>query len=186
MVALRNFVDEQERLAEPARALFSAERFAAFRTLDADAIRRRIKLLAAAIEAAQESGQSAMMRLIRDSVGSRRFQRIAEADRELRADADLLGVTSPSLSVGDGQTVEIDSAAWEHFRIALSDRLELAARVRNYWQSLDHLRAARPLEELARDLTRIADESVAGFTGTVAMLAPSVAEPLDFPNNVSC
>ena len=42
---------------------------------------------------------------------------------------------------------------------ALADRLEWAERVRNYWQALDRLRAARPIEQLARELTRIAEES---------------------------
>src|SRR5208337_4182245 len=60
-----------------------------------------------------------------------------------------LGVAAPATSF----------PTWEDFQIELQERLEWAARFQSYLQSLDRLRAAQPLESLARELTRIAEES---------------------------
>src|SRR5207302_1550013 len=45
------------------------------------------------------------------------------------------------------------------FHRTLAGRVEQAAVAQAYWRAFDRLRSARPLEHLARDLTRIADES---------------------------
>ena len=80
---------------------------------------------------------------------SRRYQRVAEAVTALSSDAERLGVAPP----------DHDPDAWERFRLTVLDRLECAARVQAYWRALDELRAAPALEGLARQLTRIAEES---------------------------
>jgi hypothetical protein len=154
VVTLRNVVDELERAAEPARALFDVPRFASLRLLDVEGAQRRLQAFAAALEAARESGQAAMVRLIWDSVKRRRFERVAEAAGESRPDAELLGVQSPDEAPG-----EHNLGAWEEFHHALADRLDSAARVQVYLSELDRLRAARPIEDLACELTRIAEES---------------------------
>jgi very-short-patch-repair endonuclease len=154
VVGLRNAVDELERAAEPARALFGATRFGALRLPQPDAIRRRVGALAMALDAARESGQPAMVRLVWDSLKARRFARIAESTDALLPDAEMLGVTPPAGRPGEGAL-----AVWEAFHGALSDRLEWAARVEAYKGSLERLRSARPLASLAADLTRIARES---------------------------
>jgi very-short-patch-repair endonuclease len=139
VVSLRNAVDERERASETARALFGEKRFAEFRSLDVDGIRRRLQSFAATLDAAEGS------RLLQ----TRRFKRIAESGGELFPDAELLGVDHPA---------EDALESWEKFYRALVYRLDEAAKAQSYWQALDRLRAARPLEHLARDLTRIADE----------------------------
>lgn len=149
VVALRNRVDELERAAEPARVVFSCERFVGFRTLDANGIRSRIAALSLALDSARETAQPPMVRLVWDSMKSRRYQRVAEAAALLAADAERLSVALP----------DNDPGAWEKFRLTLLDRLEWAVRVQTYLQALDELRTVTPLEELARELTRIADES---------------------------
>ena len=154
VVNLRNQVDELERAAEPARVLFGEERFAGMGLAEVEAICRRVQSFAGALAAARESGPKAMARLLGDSAKGRRFERIAIAAGELRADAELLGVAPPE---GDPQEHNIE--AWESFQRALVERLEWAARVQSYRQGLDRLRSARPLEQLACELTRIADES---------------------------
>ena len=146
VVTLRNTVDELERAAEPARALFGEDRFAALRAADVGAMRRHLGTLSGALEA----GPPSRVRLLRDSAKSRRFERIGEIASELQPDAELLGLPVPG-----GRDLE----TWENFRSALEDRLEWAGRVRAYGESLDRLRAARPLEQLACELMRIAGES---------------------------
>jgi very-short-patch-repair endonuclease len=153
VVSLRNLVDELERAAEPARAVFSRERFAGFRSLDTNGIRRRLEALSAALEAVRQ-GQPAMVRLLRDPTKSRRFKRIAEAAGELLPAAEGLGVTPPDGAPEDGNVEK-----WEEFRRTLLERLALAARVQAYFLTLDGLRSATALETLARELTRIAEES---------------------------
>ena len=145
VVSLRNQVDELERAAEPARTLFLGDAFAALRTVDCEAVRRRVGVLSAAIEAAKEEAQPAMVRMVWSSVKPRRLQRIADAVEELSSDAAKLGVAS--------------SEDFENFRLALADRLVWATQVQAYFRGLDQLRAAPPLASLARELTRIADES---------------------------
>ena len=147
---VRNIVDELERAAEPARSLFGDQRFAALRSVDVDAVGRRLRSLAAALDAAGESGQTAMVRLLRDSK-SRRLERIAEIGGELLPDAELLGVAAPAAE----QSLE----SWVNFQNEFAGRLQWAERVRAYGQGLEQLRSARPLEVLAGDLTRIAEES---------------------------
>ena len=137
VAALRNTVDERERASEPARALFGAERFAEFRTLDAEGIRGRLAALEAAIYGAREA------RLLQP----RRFRRVAEAGAALQPDAERLGVPRPKYE------------DWEEFARAMAERLDWAARVHQYWQAFDELRQARPMELLAQDLTKIAEES---------------------------
>jgi len=154
VVSLRNAVDEMERAAEPARALFGEKRFAGLRLPHVNAIGPRLDAFAAALDAARPSGQPAMVRLVWESVKGRRLERVAEAARDLLPFAELLGATPPA-----GQPGEDNLTAWEGFREALADRLEWAARVEAYKQSLERLRSATPLESLAADLTRIAGES---------------------------
>ena len=154
VVSLRNEVDELERVSEPARALFGEERFARLRAADVDALRARQQSLASSLHAAKESGQTAMVRLLRDSSRSRRLDRIAEAVAALIPDAELLGVEPPP-----GHPSEHDQDTWEKLQTALAERLQWADLVRAYGRALDRLRAARPLEQLACDLTRIAEES---------------------------
>lgn len=154
VVDLRNAVDELERAAEPARALFGQERFLALRSLDVEDLRRRLRELADALAAARPSGQPAAVRMLWNSVKGRRFERIAAAAGELLAETKLLGVSPPA-----GPPGEDSLPLWDEFQRALADRVELAARVQAYQQALGRLRAARPLERLACDLTRIAEES---------------------------
>jgi very-short-patch-repair endonuclease len=148
-MSLRNVVDELERAAEPARGLFGDERFATLRAAGLDGARRRLRSLAAALDAAKE-GQTAMGRLLGDS-RSRRVERIGEIAGELSGDAELLGVAP----LGGDQNLD----SWDGLHRALADRLEWAERVRGYGQALEQLRSARPLEQLACDLTKIAEES---------------------------
>ena len=153
VMTLRNLVDELERAAEPARAVFGEERFAALRAADVESARRRLQSLTAALDAARDSGQTPMARLLGDS-RSRRLERIGEIAGELFADAALLGVAPPRAPAG-----EPNFETWESFRGELAGRLEWAERVRAYGQGLEQLRSARPIELLACDLTRIAEES---------------------------
>jgi very-short-patch-repair endonuclease len=152
-VSLRNAVDELERAAEPARALFGPEQFATLRSADVDTMRWRLEALTAALERA-EAAPPAMARLLGDSARGRNFQRLGEISLELRPDADLLGLALPGSQPG-----EHNLDLWKDFRDALAGRLEWAARVRNYGQALERLRAAPPLESMACGLTRIAEES---------------------------
>ncbi len=146
VVSLRNAVDERERAAEAARALFGTERFRALRSADVEAMRRRLGVLAAALDA----GPVSKVRLLRDSSKSRRLERIGDIARQLQPDAERLGLAPPG-----GHDLE----SWEDFRNAFEDRLEWAGLVRAYGESLERLRAARPLEQLACQQTRMADES---------------------------
>lgn len=154
IVRLRNRVDELERASEPARTLFGADHFAALRSLDPDQIRRRLQVLAATLEAARESDQPAMVRLLWNSVRKRRFEHVVEVAGELLPDADLLGIAPPT-----DLPAEQNLKVWEGFHNSLADRLEWAVRAQDYWHSLDRLRSAIPLEHLARELTQISDES---------------------------
>jgi very-short-patch-repair endonuclease len=149
VVALRNRVDELERAAEPARTLFPGTRFAELRFLDTEAIRNRIAALSAALDAARETAQPPMVRLVWDTMKGRRYQRIAEASAELLPDAAALGLAAP----------EPDPESQDRFRLLLLDRLQWVGRAQNYLQALDELRSAPPLAGLARELTRIAEES---------------------------
>ena len=150
MMSLRNSVDEAERAAEPARALFGDQRFAALRSADLDTVQRRLRAFTAALDAAGESAQTAMGRLLGDSRG-RRVERVSEIARDMSADAERLGIAAPP--------GEPALETWEGFANEFADRLEWAERVRAYGQGLEQLRGARPLEQLARDLTGIAEES---------------------------
>jgi len=141
IVDLRNRVDRLESAAEPARSLFDKDQFAALRGLDSDATRRRIDALGSALAAAAEARFFPMK--------NRRFDRVAEAAAELRADAAALGVPFP----------DADTGGWEKLHADLAARFEPAHRARAYWEALDRLRAAKPVERLALGLTRIAEES---------------------------
>jgi very-short-patch-repair endonuclease len=142
VVSLRNLVDELERAAEPARTRFGAVRFAELRRIDPDAVGRRLDALAAALD--ESKGWTAI----------RRFKRAAEAGEAVRADAALLGAAMPA-----DPPAESTLQTWFEFHRAARDRLENAARAHAYWEAFERLRAARPLEILARETTRIADDS---------------------------
>ena len=154
VVQLRNEVDELERSAEPARAVFGEARFARLRSADVEGMAKRLETFASALDAARASGQPAMIRLLWDGVKARRFERAGEAAGDLLADASLLGVAPPGEQPAN-RSLEL----WEGFRSELAERLELASRVRDYRRGLDRLRQAKPLEHLANELTRTAGES---------------------------
>jgi very-short-patch-repair endonuclease len=149
-VSLRNSVDELERAAEAAREVFDGERFAGLLAADVAPMRRRCEALGAAIDSARESSAQAMVRLLREPGRGRRLDRVAEAAAEVAPDAARLGLTPPAEPTLDD---------WDDFRAALAARLDWADRVRAYGQGLESLRAARPLDRLACDQTRISEES---------------------------
>jgi len=157
VVSLRNTVDELERSAEPARSLFGPERFQALRSLDGDSVRRRLESFSAALDQVRASGGQFMTRLLRSArefPRGRRFRRLTEAADALLPDAERLGVSMPG-----SQPEEHNLEAWLQFERTLTDRLDWAVRARAYFSALDRLRASRPLEQLAHELTRIAEES---------------------------
>jgi very-short-patch-repair endonuclease len=147
VVALRNRVDELERAAEPARAVFGQETFRALGSTDLDGIRERSGSLVSALEGVKKSEHAPMARLLQP----RRSRQVAEALSGLRGDAELMKVKFPSEEDGP--------EAWANFHRALSARLDYATRAQAYWLGLEQLRQARPLENLAQDLMRIAEES---------------------------
>jgi hypothetical protein len=150
---LRNLVDELERTAEPARALFGDERFAGLLTTPLEAAGVRLEALEAAIEAFTENPPTGMVRMLRDPK-SRRLERLAEAARDTAEDAAALRLEAP-----EAAPAEANLAAWREFRHRLADRLEWARRVRAYGEALERLHAAPALEHLAFDLTHIAQDS---------------------------
>ena len=166
--SLRNEVDELERASEPARALFGA---GALRRDCARwmwmAMRRRLRFARGRMDAARECSQATMARLLqtapRAARGGGRGRSCAamrtarrRRRRERRRSASKLGRISSRAGGSPG----------------------LGGRAQAYWQALDRLRAARPLEDLARELTRIAEESAQNSLGSVAALAAPVAQPL--------
>ena len=153
-VSLRNAVDELERAAEPARGLFDEACFAGLLSAEVPLMRRRCEALGTAIDAARESSAQTMVRLLREPGRGRRFERLAEAAAAVSPDAVRLGLTPPA-----GPPAEQTLDDWDDFRASLAARLDWADRVRAYGQGLDRLRAARPLDRLACDLTRISQES---------------------------
>jgi very-short-patch-repair endonuclease len=87
-----------------------------------------------------------MARLLRTATKDRRLERIAEATAALLPDSELLGIPA---TPDEPETLHA----------VLTERVALAQLVRSYGEALERLRAARPLEQLAWDLTRIAEES---------------------------
>lgn len=154
VVALRNAADELEHASEPARSLFGQEGFSRMRTFDAEGARARLRVLDRALAATQPSGQPPVIRLVWESIKARRFERLAAAIQALSQDAVLLGMEAPARPLPE-QPVE----TWREFRSRIAERLEWAVRAQSYWQALERLRSAKPLEELARELSRLAEAS---------------------------
>ncbi|HEY1337938.1 MAG TPA: AAA domain-containing protein, partial [Bryobacteraceae bacterium] len=150
-VDLRNAVDELERAAEPARSAFAEEQFAQLMTADLAPVREQVRALSAAVEAARKSGQAGVVGMLRDGGVGRRMERVVAAVEASQPARELLGVAPPSGT----QPLE----AWERFESSLRERLAMADRVRAYGEGLEKLRTATPIEQLACDLTRIAEES---------------------------
>ncbi len=184
VVALRNEVDELERAAEPARALFGRSLFVTLRTFDAVAFEERLRALSAAIVAARNSAETGVLRRLRDSVetaqeairggkrkaeteegaypaageasSNRRMRRVAEAGREVLPYSTELRIPLPA-DTGEEDCLD----AWDEFFTLCRERLESALCAQAYWQAFDSLRAGRPLETLAAELSRISSESSA-------------------------
>jgi very-short-patch-repair endonuclease len=152
VVDLRNAADELERAIEPARSLFG-ERFPGLRDLNVDVLASGFDAFSAALDAAEAPEHTGMARLIREP-RTRRLERAAAAADELRPAADALAAALPANAMNES-TLE----SWKAFRESLAGRIDWARRVRSYWQALDRLRSARPIEGLALELSRIATES---------------------------
>ena len=184
VVSLRNQVDELERAAEPARALFCRSQFKELSSFHAEEFEQLVGALAAAILAARSSHEPGVVRRLRDSVETaheairgakrkvepqtgtyaapgesspnRRLRRIAEAAREMQPYCAELKIALPA------DAPEEDCLdAWEEFLRACRERLEWVIRVQDYWRAFDHLLAARRLEQLSGELSRLAAESSA-------------------------
>ena len=153
-----------ERAAEPARAVFGEERFAALRTADVDAMRRRLGVLSAALG---ENGPSnprwrgCFATPPGKAVGSIAAAAAAAAFRRRLA-----------------RRVCSRGGARSRFRAALADRLAWAEHVQAMARALDRLRAARAAEQLACELTRIAEESAHNSLELWQSLAAPLAQPV--------
>ncbi len=154
VVALRNEADELERAAEPARNVFGAARFARLLSADLAPVNARFSAVTEAFDALGAPSRGGVAQLLRDAALRRRIERIGAAAAEARPDAELLGVPFPEAALA-----ESNLEAWQSFRSLFGERLQAALRVRSYGQALDRLRAAIPLEELAHELSCIAEES---------------------------
>jgi very-short-patch-repair endonuclease len=154
VVALRNKVDELEGAAEPARAIFGAQRFARLLSADLASASGRLQALLESVRCLEPASKSGMAHLLRDVAARRRYDRVAATAEEARPDVELLGISFPDVPLAE-QSLEI----WRSFVEALASRLNAALAVRAYGQALDCLRAARPIEQLAGETSRIAGES---------------------------
>ncbi len=152
VVNLRNAADELERSIEPARELFG-ERFRSAAEMDTDAATAALDAFSAALEAAAAPGASGVARLLRES-SKARIERAAAQAEALRPFSERLGIALPENPLAD-----LTLPSWQEFRAAFAERLEWAARAANYFQALRRLGAARPIGFLARELTRLAEES---------------------------
>lgn len=148
VVNLRNEVDELERAAEPAREMLGPERFRAFRSTDANAIRTRVRAFETALRAAQSGSQAPLTKVFQQPRLSRQLH---DAAARLRNDAVLLDITLPEQ--------EDDIQRWESCLALFQERVEMASAAQVYWRALERLEQARPLEKLAQELTRIAEDS---------------------------
>ena len=152
VVELRNTVDELERASEPARALFGAERFAALRTLDAGGHPRADRSARGCSRAAQEIAAACCSRAARNE-----WRRLAANCSTTR--------NGSAWTMPGGEDLE----RWERVppRDARSgwNGRSGRGRIGTRWSSCG---AATPLEDLARDLTRIAEESAQQFARAVA------------------
>ena len=155
VVSLRNAVDELERAAEPARALFG-ERVSprSGRRIRSGAA-ARLQAFSAALDAARR------IRADRHGPPAGRFhegppRRARGRDRGRTCAA----MPKPWALRCLRPLAEAISIPGRRFANELADRLEWAERVRAYWQALDAA-CAPPgrWNNLARDLTRIAEES---------------------------
>jgi very-short-patch-repair endonuclease/KaiC/GvpD/RAD55 family RecA-like ATPase len=176
VVALRNRVDELERAAEPARALFGRSQFKELRSFDSEGLEQRLGALATAILAARSFHEQGVVRLLRDSVETaqealrgtkrkvepgeaspnRRLRRVDEAAREMQP---LCAELKLALPVDVPEEDFLD--AWEEFLRACRERLDWVVRAQDYWRAFDQLRVAGRLEQLAGELSRLAAESSA-------------------------
>lgn len=152
VVSLRNAADELERAIEPSREMFGA-RFKEVGAMDTAAAAATLGAFSAALDAVASPGGSGVARLLRDSSKARMERAAAEAER-LRPFAELLGVVTP-----ENPPAELTLAAWQEFRGTFTARLEWAVRAGNYFHALKRLRDARPIEFLAQELSRVAEES---------------------------
>ena len=159
VVRLRNRVDELERAAEPARVLFGEERFADLRSLDAGRHSPARCSRSRPRSTPRREAAPAML-MVRDCGETRRIAaHLGGGEAACRA-CELPASRRPAVAARDAQHRSLGGIPHN----LLDERLALG-RARAAPTGAASTRCARPppLEQLARELTRIAEESRAQF-----------------------
>jgi len=158
LVSLRNVVDELDRDIEDARNALSEDLFASIKEghiLEDDTA---VQKLLADLEGALSPKTTFFSKIIHFFFGQQTYESISASVVGLKKTLNTIGVDVPSVQLGD-----VDQHSWKSFLSILKTRWNQVIRVNNYFDALDELQKAIPLETLTKQridlLKRMSDKS---------------------------
>lgn len=159
-IQLRNQVDALEQAVESIRNDVGPTLFLGFRTFDKQAIKKAVDGFALALGAAQRSKQPLFVRVTWPFPKRKRYEKLADELPSISASMEILGVEQPQVTIDDAFVEKCDKALE-----LLAVRIKSATRAKEYFDQLENLTSAKPLEEITADhisaIEEIADVSEA-------------------------
>jgi very-short-patch-repair endonuclease len=150
---IRNNIDQIEQEVEVIRGNLGHTLFNSFRNIEEKALRETAKTFCDTVYRSQRSKQNVLVQVLWQWFKKGRYIRLAEATNQLADIATHLGLAIPDL-IPEDSTIE----QWAIFARDLLDRVEIAAKVFNYFQQLDLLNFSTPFEQISQRYQTLVDE----------------------------
>jgi hypothetical protein len=141
-----------EQSVESIRLQVGVELFRSFRTFDETIARSAEKAFRLAVHGADKRKQPFYFRIVWGFLKDARYGRLADAARKFQSTGERLGLGLPAEPPTD-QTLE----QWLNVLNGVEERIEAAARMREYFHRLEQLTASKALEEVTREHRELVD-----------------------------
>ena len=152
-IEIRNKVDTLEQSVERVRRQIGDQRFRAWSALPDTHIGELISELQSTLHGAHRVEQPFPIRLFWPMIRGRRFHEATGVAQRSQTALSDLEIPTPQADPCDDS---IDD--WLHYALDAQNWLDSVKQVRAYFEGLDNLGKARPIEDVSRDLMLLSDE----------------------------
>ncbi|MEW8025273.1 MAG: AAA domain-containing protein [Candidatus Thiodiazotropha sp.] len=153
IVVLRNLVDKLERAVEDTRMILPTDSFSSLKNSGLDELQSNLSNFRVVLKAATRSENTFTARLFWRLTKQKRYRGLESSGEVLTTVTRFLAVSHPK-----GPVTEESVPHWHKFYEEAMARTEMAEQVREYFQALQQLQAARSMESIAHEQADVIDQ----------------------------
>ena len=153
VVSLRNKVDSIEREVEQYRTLLGKDIFHSYKSKDFKPHIAVLKNFGKTIENADIHEQSLMIRFLWGFLRNARYSRVLEACQRLNSIAAFFDLEIPKDDLKDSTLYK-----WKDFYKKLTDRIDPALKIQEYFSSLYQLIDCKSMEDISKEKSQVIDQ----------------------------